>query len=324
MTDSISRSVLLLGASGQVGRELYELLGSDWQILAPSSAELDLMDEQAIRRVVRSLKPRWILNAAAYTAVDRAESEPAKAHSINADAVRVLGEEAQVCGAAVVHFSTDYVFDGTPSTPRREADATGPLGVYGCSKLAGERALAASGAAHFTFRTSWVYSTHGKNFLLTILKLARERDELQIVADQVGAPTFASNLAELTRFAMERAEAVAATEGLPLAEAVRRIGGLYHASDAGETSWFGFAKSFLELARARGGRHQRLARLKAITTEQYPTPARRPADSRLNCSLLRERLGFEMPAWQHSVEKAMDALYAGQERLAVESAPVHR
>ncbi len=305
MADANKR-VLLLGAGGQVGGELLALLGDDWQLTAPRSAGLDLMNADAVRRMVRNLQPQWILNAAAYTAVDRAESEPALAYGINAEAVRVLGEEAQACGAAVVHFSTDYVFDGEAGLPRRESDPTAPLGVYGSSKLAGEKALAASGAAHFIFRTSWVYSTHGKNFMLTILKLARERDELRIVADQVGAPTSARDLALLTQHAMRLAEANASVS---VTKAVVDIGGLYHACGAGETSWFGFAEACLTLARERE-QGQRFASLRAITTAEYPTPARRPADSRLDCTLLKQRLGFEMPAWKDSVAVAVTELHA--------------
>lgn len=299
--------VLLLGASGQVGTELLRLLGDLWNVTAPRSTELDLADADALRRIIRDVQPRWILNAAAYTAVDRAETEPERAHAINGAAPGVLGEEAETLGAAVVHYSTDYVFDGRAGAPRRESDPTAPLGVYGASKLAGEQLLAASGAAHFIFRTSWVYSAHGKNFLLTIVKLARERDELGIVADQIGAPTAAQDLARLTLHAMEQSEQLAGKGGL--FAAVRRIGGLYHACGAGETSWFGFAASFIARAQQLDRTGQRYAHLKPITTAEYPTPAQRPADSRLDCSRLAQELGFTMPPWEQSVKETVAALY---------------
>ena len=308
-------SVLLFGAGGQVGTELLALLPEHWQVIAPRSHELDLADANALRRKIQSAQPRWIVNAAAYTAVDRAESEPEQAFAINARAVGIMGEEAKRCGAAVVHYSTDYVFDGEPGAPRREQDPTGPLGVYGFSKLAGEQALSASGAAHFLFRTSWVYSTHGKNFLLTILKLARQKDELRIVADQFGSPTFARNLARLTLHAMRRSEELTRTERLSLGEAVDRLGGLYHACDTGETSWFGFAQEFLRLAR-RLDQDKQLAALTPITTADYPTPARRPADSRMDCSRLTSTLDFAMPAWQQSVAQVMEELYAADLHFA--------
>ncbi|RRA49910.1 dTDP-4-dehydrorhamnose reductase [Acidipila sp. EB88] len=310
--------VLLLGASGQVGTETLARLQGTWQVIAPRSSELDLTDLDATRRMIRSTKPRWIVNAAAYTAVDRAESEPDTAFLLNAEAVRIMGEEARALGAAVIHFSTDYVFDGTARAPRQENDATGPLGVYGSSKLAGERALADTMAAHFIFRTSWVYSTHGKNFLLTILKLARERAELSIVADQIGAPTSARTLAELTQHAMLRSEAMARDEALSLPAAVERIGGLYHASNSGETSWYGFAMEFIELARSmemeavvRGSRASHaphFAKLKPITTAEYPTPAKRPLDSRMECTRLSEKLGFTMPSWKKALRETMEEL----------------
>jgi dTDP-4-dehydrorhamnose reductase len=308
-TNRKTGKLLLLGSGGQVGQELLTLLRAEWEITAPRSAELDLTNEQEIRRTVRDLQPRWILNAAAYTAVDRAEAEPQTAFAINAEALRILGEEAQACGASVIHYSTDYVFSGTDTTPRRESDPARPSSVYGASKLAGEQALAASGAPHFTFRTSWVYSTHGKNFMLTILDLARRRDELNIVSDQVGAPTYAPDLARLTRHAIQRTETAAAQEAISLVSATSRLGGLYHACNSGETNWFGFAQEFLALARKHEPR-QHWAKLNPIPTIAYPTPAKRPADSRLDCSLLTRQLGFAMPDWRASVVRAMQDLYA--------------
>ncbi len=304
-----SQSLLLLGRNGQVGAELLHLLSAEWEVIAPQSSEVNLLDTMTLRHYVRGLRPRWILNAAAYTSVDRAELEPTAAYGINAEAVSVLAEEASACGAPLIHFSTDYVFDGVAPGSRREADPTNPLNMYGRSKLAGEQALTAGGVAHFIFRTSWVYSTHGKNFLLTILKLAREREEVAIVDDQCGAPTFAADLARLTQQAIRITERFAKTHGVPIDAAATALGGLYHACSAGETTWFGFAKAFVDCARAHEG-GQRFASLRPIRTSEYPTAARRPANSRLDCTRLKERLGIELPCWQQSLSLAMKELYA--------------
>ncbi|MGO4212944.1 dTDP-4-dehydrorhamnose reductase [Terriglobus sp. 2YAB30_2] len=291
---------LLTGASGQVGSELEPMLNQlGTTVAAPRRHELDLSDLDAVRRYIRSLRPRWIINPAAYTAVDKAEQEPEMAFRLNAELPQVLGEEAAALDAVVVHFSTDYVFAGVGNTAYVETDPTGPLSVYGASKLAGERALAATGAAYFIFRTSWVYNSTGKNFVRTILRFAREREELRIVADQHGAPTWARDLARLTLHTIRRCEAT----GDYLTEA-RRLGGIYHASNAGETTWFDFARAFLALAQEKEPA-QSWAKLTAVRTEEYPTPARRPGNSRLNCELLQRMLGFTMPAWQDSLRAAM-------------------
>lgn len=190
--------ILVTGGSGQVGGELLKTLAPLGQVVAPSRPELDLSDADAVRDAIRSFRPRWIVNAGAYTAVDKAENEPDVAYAINHRAVKAIGEEAREIGAGVIHFSTDYVFDGTKSGPFAEEDATGPMSVYGASKLAGEQALNASGAEHAIFRTSWVYGATGKNFLLTILRLAREREVMRVVGDQHGAPTWSRDLARMT------------------------------------------------------------------------------------------------------------------------------
>jgi dTDP-4-dehydrorhamnose reductase len=231
--------------------------------------------------------------------VDKAEQEPEMAFRLNAGLPQVLAEEAAALGAVIIHFSTDYVFAGEGNAAYVETDPTGPLNVYGASKLAGERALAAAGATHFIFRTSWVYNSTGKNFVRTILRFAREREELRIVADQYGAPTWARDLARLTLHTIRRCEATA--DGF--AEA-RRLGGIYHASNAGETTWFDFARACLALAQEKEPQ-QSWARLTPIRTEEYPTPARRPTNSRLNCELLPRALGFTMPSWQDSLQAAM-------------------
>jgi dTDP-4-dehydrorhamnose reductase len=302
-------AILLTGAGGQVGGQLLPLLARLGSVVAPQRGQLDLADSVAVRRWVKATRPRWIVNAAAYTAVDRAESEPELAFAVNAAAVGALGEEAAALGVPVLHFSTDYVFAGTGARPWREEDATGPLGVYGASKLAGERALAASGAAHLIFRTSWVYGVEGNNFLRTILRLAREREELRVVADQHGAPTWSRNLAELAVHTISRSVQLAHQHGISMAEAMRPVSGIYHACGAGETNWFGFAEEFLRLERASKPQ-QRLATLVPITTAEYPTLAVRPANSRLDCTKLERVLGFTMPDWKQSTAAVVAELSA--------------
>ena len=299
--------ILLIGANGQVGGEALPLLDALGDVVSLSRAEMDLSNSASIRSAVRQLKPRWIINAAAYTAVDQAESAFEAAFAVNRDAPGVLGEEACRIGAPVIHFSTDYVFAGDGTRPWDEEDPTGPLGVYGESKLAGERALAASGAAHLIFRTSWVYGTHGKNFLLTILKLAREREELRIVNDQYGAPTWSRTLAQLVAHSVLRSESQAHQNGITLSEAVCPISGIYHACSAGVTTWFGFASEFVRLAQ-RAHPEQAFATLIPVPSTAYPTPARRPQNSRMNCEKLTRTLGFEMPTWQQSTSLVMDEL----------------
>ncbi len=296
--------ILLTGASGQVGGALLPLLRRFGEVIAPTRGELDLSDADAVRAFVRQTVPRWIVNPAAYTAVDKAESEPALAHTINAAAPEALGVEAARLGAPVIHFSTDYVFDGSGTTPWTETDPTGPLGVYGNTKLAGEQALAATGAAHAILRTSWVYAPRGKNFLLTILRLAREREELRVVADQHGAPTSAGDLARLVAHIIAQTEGIAAAEGCTIAEALRGRQGVYHAANAGESTWFGFAEEFVGLA-SKAEPEQRFAKLVPITTAEYPTPARRPMNSRLDCTRLAREFGFTMPRWQDAVTNVM-------------------
>ena len=299
--------ILLTGSNGQVGWSLARSLAPFGEVFAPERAEMDLASAESIRAAVRSFRPEWIVNPAAYTAVDKAESEPEMAYAVNRDAVAVLAEEARALNAGMVHYSTDYVFDGARATPYVETDATGPLGVYGASKLAGEQALAASGAPHLIFRTSWVYGARGKNFLLTILKLAREREELRIVADQHGAPTWCGDLARITAEAIRDTEARAAEQGCSPAEALAERSGVYHACNSGETTWHGFAA---EAVRQMQGREpgRRFARLVPIATAEYPTPARRPQYSLLNCGKLESRLGLRMGEWKRSLAEVLAAL----------------
>ena len=297
--------ILLTGATGQVGGELLETLKPLGEVIAPSRTEMSLANAASVRETIRAVRPRWIVNPGAYTAVDKAESEPELAFAINAEAVRVMAEEARAIGAGVIHFSTDYVFDGSGGAPYRETDATGPVSVYGASKLAGEKALAESGAGHMIFRTSWVYGARGKNFLLTILKLARERETLRVVADQYGAPTWSRDLARMTAEVIGQCEARA--RGLELAAVLADVGGVHHAAGTGETTWYGFAAEAVRMQREREP-GVRLAAIEAITTAEYPTPAKRPANSRMNCERLKERFGWEMLDWRDSLREVLAEL----------------
>jgi dTDP-4-dehydrorhamnose reductase len=266
--------ILLTGANGQVGWELRRALASLGELAAFNRQGLDLADPNQIVRRVREVRPQVIVNAAAYTAVDKAESEPELAHAVNAIAPGVLAEEASRLDATLVHYSTDYVFDGEKLKPYTEEDAPNPINVYGRTKLEGERAIAASGCRHLTLRTSWVYASRGRNFLLTMLRLARERRALPVVDDQIGAPTWCREIAAATAALLARPELAAAGAA-----------GLYHLCSAGYTSWFGFARAIFdspELARLGIPKPE----LEAIPTSAYPTPARRPRNSRLDCSRL--------------------------------------
>ena len=298
-----SGPIFLTGSTGQVGGALLQALAPFGQIIAPSRTYLDLAHPSAVRAFVRSTKPRWIVNPAAYTAVDKAESETAQAYAINAELPRVLGEEAAILGIPVLHFSTDYVFSGDGSKPWKEADLPAPHSIYGATKLEGERALTASGAVHLIFRTSWVYGATGNNFLLTILRAARERQELRIVADQHGAPTWSRDLARMVEYVISHAESI----GTP-ANALTSLAGTYHACSAGETTWFGFAQKALELEQGYNPA-QPFASLMPITTSEYPTPARRPANSRMDTTKLATAFGFTFPSWQDSLRMVLEELH---------------
>jgi dTDP-4-dehydrorhamnose reductase len=300
-----SGRILLTGATGQLGGELLETLKPLGEVIAPSRTEMDLANVTSVRETIRTVLPRWIVNPAAYTAVDKAESEPELALAINAEAVKAMGQEARAIGAGVIHFSTDYVFDGSANAPYRETDATGPVSVYGVSKLAGEKALTDSGAGHMVFRTSWVYGPVGKNFLLTILKLARERERLRVVADQYGAPTWSRDLAKMTADVIAQCEAAA--RGHELESVLADVGGVYHAAGAGETTWYGFAAEALRLQQEREP-DVRFAQIDAITTAEFPTPAKRPANSRMNCEKLAARFGRKMMDWQDSLREVLTHL----------------
>lgn len=297
--------ILLTGATGQVGGELLRSLALLGEVVAPPRETLNLADAASVREAIRSVRPRWIVNPAAYTAVDKAESEPNLAYAINAEAVLTIGEEARSIGAGVIHFSTDYVFDGSAAEPYVETDATQPMSVYGASKLAGEKALAASGAGHIVFRTSWVYGARGRNFLLTILKLARERDVLRVVGDQHGAPTWSRDLAGMTAQVILQCEAAA--NGGALSDVLADVGGVYHAAGRGETTWHGFAAEAVRFLRDREPERQ-FAEIEAITTAEYPTAAKRPANSRMNCDKLDKRFAWKMMDWRESLQQVMSEL----------------
>jgi dTDP-4-dehydrorhamnose reductase len=300
--------LLVTGASGQVGGALLRTLAPLGEVIAPGRAEMDLADADSIRHTMREVQPRWVVNAGAYTAVDKAESEPEIAQAINAMAPGVFGEEAKKIGAAVIHFSTDYVFDGEKSTPYVETDATAPLNAYGRTKLQGERALAASGAAHLIFRTSWVYGATGKNFLRSILRMAREREVLRIVADQYGAPTWSEELARMTARVIAQLETT--VKGGSFENTASALSGVYHAAGAGETTWFGFAQAIVEEMRLLD-RDAKLAQVEPIATSEYPTPAQRPKNSRLDCGKLEQTFGWRMPEWRESARRVVAQLERG-------------
>ncbi|HLX29371.1 MAG TPA: dTDP-4-dehydrorhamnose reductase [Casimicrobiaceae bacterium] len=272
-------TILLTGARGQLGRELAAALPAVGDVVAFDRAALDLADPTKIAKVVRDVAPDAIVNAAAYTAVDRAESEPDLAFAVNARCVGVLADEAKRCGALLVHFSTDYVFDGERTTPYDESISPSPCNVYGASKLEGERAIAASGASALTLRTSWVYGRHGHNFLVTMQKLASARSEVRVVADQAGVPNWARAIARATSRLL----------GLGI-DRLAEQSGLYHLSAQGGTTWYEFAREIL--------RRYPHVRVVPIATADYPTPARRPVYAILDSTRFSDTFGFALPDWK--------------------------
>ena len=294
--------ILLTGKNGQVGAELAALLPHLAEVTAFDRHQLDLSKPDQIRQAIRNTRPHVIVNAAAYTFVDQAESRECEARVINADAPAIMAEEAKRIGAALVHYSTDYIFDGSKNLPYDETDPPKPINVYGKTKLAGEQAIRDAGLPYLIFRTAWVYGTRGRNFLFTILRLATEREELRIVNDQFGAPTWSREIAK----ASARILAQLFEQGQ---EAFSRSSGIYNMTATGETSWFEFGKAILEeasrisqnvswFAEATGG-HSLVARLVTpVTTEEYPTLARRPAYSVLSNSRLKHMFDSELPHWR--------------------------
>lgn len=290
--------MLLTGAEGQVGWECRRSLQALGQVQGVGRAQCDLSRIEAIRALVRETKPDLIVNAAAYTAVDRAEAEPDLASAVNADAPAVLAEEARRLGAALIHLSTDYVFDGAKQAPYTEDDDCNPLSVYGRTKLQGEQAIASSGAAAIVLRTSWVYAMRGQNFLRTMLRLAREREELRIVDDQWGAPTWARSIAE----AIAAITARAGRDRGSIAASFAELGGTFHLTAAGRTTWHRFAQRLLQRI---ADPQRRLRTILPIPTTDYPTPARRPMNSVLDCTRLAHRWGASLPAWDLALDLAV-------------------
>jgi len=289
--------VLLLGAGGQLGMELARRLAGSEELTALGRAELDLTDDEAIRAAIQRVAPEFVINAAAYTAVDKAESEPEPCRLVNAVAPGVIAAAVAKTGGWLLHYSTDYVFDGSGRRPWTEKDATGPLGVYGQTKLDGELAIAETGCRHVTLRTSWVYAAVGRNFLHTMLRLGRERERLTIVDDQIGAPTSAEAITEATLAVLTHLQAAGDSS---------EASGVYHLACAGETSWCGFAKAIFAAFAAR----QRVPEVLPIPTEAYPTPARRPKNSRLNCDKFAARFGYRMPDWESALQDVAGGLQA--------------
>jgi len=290
--------ILLTGKTGQVGFELQRSLAPLGEVIALDAEDLDLASPDAIRKKVREIKPQIIVNAAAYTAVDHAESEPDLAMKVNGVAPGVLAEEAKRLDALLVHYSTDYVFDGTKSGPYTETDAPNPLSVYGRSKLAGDQAIQATGVPHYIFRTSWVYAARGQNFVQTMLRLGRERSELRIVDDQIGAPTWARFIAEATAQVLRQ-----------LGDGHKAIGdraGIYNLTATGAVSWYGFASAIFAEAKAQLG--TTTPKLIPITTAEYPLAARRPANSCLDNSKLTRTFGLTPPSWNEMLKACMDEL----------------
>lgn len=292
--------ILLTGVTGQVGWELQRALVTLGDAIAVKRSnsnpnlQMDLAQPDTIRRVIQEVKPDLIVNPAAYTAVDKAESEPELAMMINGTAPGVIAEEAKQIGAAIVHYSTDYVFDGKSQTPYTELDRPNPQNIYGKTKLAGEQAIQAVGIPHLILRTSWVYSLRGKNFLLTMLRLGRERQELRVVDDQIGAPTWSGAIAKATT------EILAGANG-NISNYLAQNGGLYHLTASGKTSWYGFAKAIFE----NDTNERKLENLVPISSEEYPTPAKRPTFSLLDCEKLSSSFGVVLPDWEESLKVAI-------------------
>jgi dTDP-4-dehydrorhamnose reductase len=300
--------ILLTGKNGQVGGELLRLLPQLGEVFAPGREQLDLSKPDDIRRTIQDVRPQLIVNAAAYTAVDQAETDQATAQAINQEAPGLMAVEAKKIGATLLHYSTDYVFDGTKRVPYDEADSANPINIYGKTKFAGEQAIRSSGVPHLIFRTAWVYARRGRNFLLTIVRLATEREELRIVNDQVGAPTCAADLAAAT------CKILAGIAEWNREQFIfSKVCGTYHMSAAGQTTWFEFAKRILEEAKANSrdliwladatkGRQLIAHRLTPISTEEFGAPTRRPAYSVLSNSRLKQSFGLALPEWRSQLQ----------------------
>ena len=298
--------ILVIGRNGQVARDLQALLPAVGTVSCAGRPDLDLSRPDSIRELIRQRDPDVLINAAAYTAVDRAESEPELAMKINAEAPAIMAEEARRLGTLLISYSTDYVFDGKKAAPYTEADEPNPLNVYGASKLAGDRAIQAAGGSHLIFRTSWVYNRTGKNFLNTITRLAAEREEIRVVNDQIGAPTWSRDIAGATvQVIKQLVKTGSSGEGLSAAAALGDRNGIYNLTAAGSVSWYGFAAAIVdETDKQRPGSHP-LARIISISTSEYPTPAKRPSNSRLSGAKIHDKFGISMPPWRESLAKAV-------------------
>lgn len=293
--------ILVLGSHGQVGYELVRSLMPMGRVYAPDRSQADLLNADLLRSTVRSLQPDLIVNAAAYTAVDKAESDLAAATAINSAAPGILAEEAARVGALLIHYSTDYVFDGDSECPYAETDVAQPQSVYGQSKYAGERAIAAADCDYLVLRTSWVYGVRGQNFLRTMLRLAAERMELHVVADQYGAPTWARWIAEATALIVHQAQQRRAAKQF--------ASGIYHLTSAGSTSWHGFANEIIAgYRKLHPEAPLAVQNIKAISTAEYPAPARRPANSRLDCSRIAADYGITCPEWREALLRCLQDL----------------
>jgi len=303
-----AETILLFGVNGQVGFELRQTLETLSNVVALGREQADFCQPESLRSIVRQYQPTIIVNAAAYTAVDKAESDIDVALAVNASAPRVLAEEAQALGAVLVHYSTDYVFDGQKAAPYTEADTPNPQSVYGRSKLDGEQAVAKACQRHLIFRTCWVVGQHGGNFLKTMLRLAAERDSLRVVADQIGGPTSATLIADIT------AKVLKAMHG---AESNDARWGLYHLAAGGETSWHGYARYVIAQAWTRGFVLKATPEaVTPITTANYPLPAARPANSRLDTTKLRQIFALNLPDWQIGVDQVLSAVIDQQNQKA--------
>lgn len=291
--------ILVTGAQGQVGWELARLLAPLGEVTAIDVADLDLTDAAALRACVRRLAPEVLVNPAAYTAVDKAESQPDVAMAVNGHAPGVMAEEMARLGGLMIHYSTDYVFDGSKATAWVEGDTPNPLSVYGSTKLAGEQAVRGAGGAHYVFRTSWVYGRRGANFMLTMMRLAREREELRVVADQHGAPTWCRMLAERTRDVIR--DTWINRDVRPRVR--RELSGVYHVTNGGETTWQGFAAEIVATAPELADR--RHVRVTPITTAEYPLPARRPANSVLDNSRFERTFGLRAQSWDEALRACL-------------------
>ena len=298
--------ILITGSTGQLSRELQLALAGEGKVLALGHKLLDLAEPAQIRRQVRLLRPDLIINAAAYTAVDPAQDDRDRAFAVNAIGPGVLAEEAAALGVPLIHYSTDYVFDGRKNGPYSEEDVPAPLSVYGASKLAGEQAIQAVGGDHLILRTSWVYSLHGRNFLLTMRHLLQERDALSVVDDEIGAPTWAGMIAQVTAEIVRKRRS---GSGGP--------GGLYHLTASGETSWYGFACHIAQHLQSQGLLR---ARIEPTRSADYPTAAQRPLNSRLNCARLQRDWQITLPSWETALQQCLNDVPYAQTEHAVPAA----